>query len=260
MATKTVVFVHGLFVNYESWAPWVKYFEDKGYKAIALSYPERDKSVAELKKAHPDPKVGELGLDTVLAYLESAIKVLDEKPIIIGHSFGGLLTQLLIQRGLGVAGVAIGSVPPQGLLSFEWSFLKSTFPLLNPLNSASKPYLMPFSHFQYTFVNGMPLDKQQKAYEEAVVPESIRLGRDGLGSKAKIDYAKPHAPLLFLGGENDHIMPASLNKSNAEKYQKASTSLTEYKEFPKRNHYGLAAEGWEEMADYAYTWIKKQGV
>jgi pimeloyl-ACP methyl ester carboxylesterase len=259
MSTKTVVFVHGLFVNYVSWGGWVNYFEDKGYKAIALSYPGREKSVAELKKAHPDPKVGELGLDAVIQHLQSAIKGLDEKPIIIGHSFGGMLTQLLINRDYGTAGVAIGSVPPQGLLSFEWSFLKSTFPLLNPFNPSSRPYLMPFSHFQYTFVNGMPLDKQQKAYEEAVVPESIRLGREGLGSKAKVDFSKPHAPLLFIGGENDHIMPASLNKKNAERY-KASPSLTEYKEFPKRNHYGLAADGWTEMADYVYAWIQKQNV
>lgn len=259
MTSKTIVLVHGLFVNNRSWKPWINYFEAKGYKVVAISYPGRDKEVAELKRAHPDPEVGELTLDEVLEHHINVIKGLDEKPIIIGHSFGGLLTQLLINRGYGAAGIAIGSVPPFGVLSFEWSFLKSTFPLLNPFNSAAKPYLMPFSHFQYTFVNGMPLDQQQKAYNEAVVPESIRLGRDGISPKAKVDFSKPHAPLLFIGGEVDHIMPASLNRTTAEKY-KASPSLTEYKEFPKRNHYGIAAEGWTELADYAYNWIQKQNV
>lgn len=259
MASKTVVFVHGLFVNDRSWKPWVNYFQAKGYNVVTIPYPGRDKAVANLKKEHPNSKVGELGLDEVLNHHINIIKGLDEKPIIIGHSFGGLLTQLLINRGYGAAGIAIGSVPPQGVLSFEWSFLKSTFPLLNPFNSSSKPYLMPFSHFQYTFVNGMPLAEQQKAYDEAVVPESIRLGRDGLSSKAKVDFSKPHAPLLLIGGESDHIMPASLNKTNAEKY-KASPSITEYKWFPKRNHYGIAAEGWQEMADYVYAWVQKQEV
>jgi pimeloyl-ACP methyl ester carboxylesterase len=259
MSSKTIVFVHGLFVNNRSWEPWVQYFRGKGYNVITIPYPGRDKEVADLKRAHPDATLGNLGLDEVLEHHINIIKGLDEKPIIIGHSFGGLLTQLLINRGYGAAGIAIGSVPPFGVLSFEWSFLKSTFPLLNPFNSAAKPYLMPFSHFQYTFVNGMPLDQQQKAYDEAVVPESIRLGRDGISPKAKVDFSKPHAPLLFIGGETDHIMPASLNKTNAEKY-KASPSVTEYKLFSKRNHYGIGAEGWQEMADYVLGWIKKQGV
>jgi pimeloyl-ACP methyl ester carboxylesterase len=259
-SSKTIVLVHGLFVNNRSWAPWVNYLEGKGYKVVTIPYPGRDKEVATLKAEHPDAKLGDLSLEQVLQHHINIIKGLDEKPIIIGHSFGGLLTQLLINRGYGAAGIAIGSVPPQGILSFEWSFLKSTFPLLNPFNSSSKPYLMPFSHFQYTFVNGMPLAEQQKAYNDAVVPESIRLGRDGLGSGAKVDFSKAHAPLLFIGGETDHIMPASLNKTNAEKYQKGSSSVTEYKLFPNRNHYGIAADGWEEMADYVYTWIQKQGV
>jgi pimeloyl-ACP methyl ester carboxylesterase len=260
MATKTVLFVHGLFVSYKGWDKWVSYFEEKGYKATAMTYPLRDKSVEELRKAHPDPKLGQLAIQEVIDHLVSVINGLDEKPIIIGHSFGGLLTQLMINRDLGAAGVAIDSVPPMGVLSFKWSFIKSSFPLTNPLNPSSKPYLMPFESFQYAFVNGMPLEEQRKAYDEYVVPESIRLGRGALGSKAKVDFNKPHAPLLFIAGEIDHIIPASLNKSTHNRYKGGSNSITDYKEFPGRNHFGIGASDWQELADYALGWIERHKV
>lgn len=260
MATKTVLFVHGLFVTSRSWDQWVSRFESKGYKAIAVAYPGRDQSVEALRKAHPDPKLGELTIDEVLDHHVRVIEGLSEAPIIIGHSFGGLLTQLLVARGLAAAGVAIDSVPPKGILSFKWSFLKAGWPLLNPLNPSSRPYLMSFEAFQYAFVNGMALEDQRRAYDEQVVPESLRLGRAALTSKASVDFKKAHVPLLIFAGQTDHIIPASLNKSNFEAYKKASSSVTDYKEFTGRNHYGIAATGWEELADYALDWIVRQNV
>lgn len=260
MSGKTVVFIHGLFLSYNGWGQWVKYFESKGYNAIAIAWPGRDKSVAALRQAHPDPKLGQRTFGEVLDHHIQTIKGLNEPPIIIGHSLGGLFTQLLLNRGLGAAGIAIDSAPPQGLLSFKWSFLKSAFPLLNPLNPSSKPYLMPFSGFQYSFVNGMPLEAQRRAYDEQVVPESLRIARGSLTVAAKVDYAKPHAPLLFIAGETDHIIPPSLNKANFNKYQASAPSITEFKEFPGRNHYGLGADGWQEMADYILEWIAKHKV
>jgi len=258
MSTNTVVFIHGNFVNYECWNGWVKRYEAKGYKCIAIPYPLRDKPVKALRQAHPDPKLGQLTIDEVIDHLVRVITGLDEKPIIIGHSFGGLLTQLIVNRGLGAAAAAIDSVPPQGVLALEWSFFKSTWPLLNPLTPSSRPWLMPFEHFQYTFTNGMSLDEQRRAYDEIVVPESIRLGRGGVSSKARVDFTKPHAPLLMVAGEIDHIMPAALNKVNFNRY-KASPSPTEFKEFPGRNHYtAIAGKGWEEVADYVLDWAVKQ--
>lgn len=256
MATKTVLFVHGNFVNHRCWDRWVNRYEAQGYTCIAVPYPGRDKSVEALRKAHPDPKVSQLGLDEVLDHHVRIINKLEESPIIIGHSFGGLITQLLVNRGLGAAAVAIDSVPPQGVLSFSGSFIRSTMPILNPLTRS--PYLMPFKHFQYTFVNGMALADQKRAYEETVVPESLRLARGGLSSKAHVDFKKAHAPLLMIGGEIDHIMPASLNKINFKKYR-ASSSVTEFKEFPGRSHYSvIAGKGWEEVADYALNWVVNQ--
>jgi len=259
MPSKTIVLIHGLFLTYKGWDHWVRYLEDKGYTVIAVPWPGRDKSVAELRKAHPDPELGKRTLKEVIEHHIKVIDGLDEKPILIGHSLGGLMTQILLNRGYGAAGVAIDSGPPQGLLSTKWSFLKSAWPLLNFLNPSSRPYFMSFEEFQYAFVNGQPLEEQRKAYHDQVVPESLRIGRGALTSTAHIDYKKPHAPLLFIAGETDHIIPASLNKSNQSKY-KDSGSVTDFKEFQGRNHYGLAHTGWQELADYTLTWIAKQGV
>jgi pimeloyl-ACP methyl ester carboxylesterase len=256
MSAKTVVFIHGNFVSYTSWNAWVQRFENKGYKCIAIAYPLRDKSVAELRRIHPDPNLGRITLEQVLDHHVRIIQGLNEKPIIIGHSFGGLLTQLLVNRGLASAAVAIDSVPPMGVMTTKWSFIKSLLPVINPLAPASRPYLMTFEHFQYTFVNGMAYNDQRRAYDEIVVPESTRLARGALSSTARVDFTKAHPPLLMIAGEIDNIMPASLNKTNFKRYQ-ASPSRTEFKEFPGRNHYLIGAQGWTEIADYALDWAVK---
>ncbi len=256
MTSKTIVLIHGNFFNYQCWDPWVARYEARGYRCLAIAYPGRDKTVAELRAAHPDPSLGELTIEQVTERCVQTIRSLEEPPIIIGHSFGGLLTQLMLDRGLGAAGVAIDSVPPQGILSTEPSFLRSTWPLLNPFTPASRPYLMPFSHFRYAFVNGMPLEEQRRAYDERVVPESLRLVRGGLSAAARVDFKKERPPLLLIGGELDHIMPASINKANYQR-SKASPSQTAIKVFSERNHFGIGAPGWEEIADYALDWAVK---
>lgn len=259
MTTNTVLFVHGNFVNHHCWDMWVKRYTAKGYTCIAPSYPGRDKSVQELRDEHPNPKVGQLGIEEVIAHYVRIINGLDEQPIIVGHSFGGMLTQVLVNKGLGAAAVSIDSVPPQGVLTSKISFFRSLWPVLNPLNPASRPWLMPFGHFQYTFVNGMSLEDQRRAYDAYVVPESVRLGRGGLSSAARIDFKKAHAPLLLIAGEIDHIMPAALNKSNFNRYKASAPSVTAFKEFPGRNHFSvIGGKGWEEVADYALDWVVKQ--
>lgn len=259
MSSKTIVFVHGLFMSYNSWDHWVKHFEAKGYNAIAVPYPGRDKSVEQLRAEHPNPEVGQQTFTAVIEHYENVIRGLDEPPIIIGHSLGGLITQILLNRGLGAAAVAIDSAPPQGVISTKWSFVKSAWPLLNPLNRPSKPYMMPFSAFQYSWVNGMPIEAQRRAYEN-VVPESIRLARGSLTSAARVDFKKQHAPLLMIAGENDHLIPASLNRSNFKRYKASSPSITDFKEFAGRTHFLVGADDWQEIADYTLDWIEKQQV
>jgi pimeloyl-ACP methyl ester carboxylesterase len=252
--SRTIVFVHGNFVTRHCWDLWVARFRAQGHTCVAVAYPGRDRPVADLRQNPAPPALGALTIEQVVDHHARAIRALGEKPIVIGHSFGGLLTQLLVQRDLAAAAVAIDSVPPQGVLALRWSFYRSTWPVINPFVPASRPYLMSFRHFQYTFVNDLAPAEQRAAYDAHVVPESRRLARGGLSRAARVDFARPHAPLLLIAGEKDNIMPASLNRQNFERYRR-SPSVTEFKEFPGRAHYSvLAGPGWEEVADFALAW------
>ncbi|GAB2763210.1 alpha/beta hydrolase [Rhabdobacter roseus] len=251
--SKTVLFVTGAFVSHRGWDSWKTYFESQGYTALAPAWPHKDGIPAELRK-NPDLAVAALGLTQVVDYYADIIRQLPEKPIVIGHSLGGLITQLLVQRGLAAAGVAIHSVPPQGVFSFSFSFYKATWNPLGFFKSARKPYVMSFKEWQYAFTNGMSLEEQRSSYEASVIPESRRALRGGLSAEAKIDFKKPHVPLLFVAGSEDYIMPAELNYANFKRYRHAG-SVTEFKKFEGRNHYVLGLPTWQENVDYILNWI-----
>lgn len=251
---KTVVFIHGLYMTPLCWEDWIKRFESKGFRTLAPAYPGRDKSVQELQT--PDAALGKLTLTAILDHLEKQIKALDEKPILIGHSMGALITQLLLQRGLASVAIAIDSAPPSGVFTTTFSFLKANWGHITPFVNQNSPVVMTFERFQYAFVNDMPLDEQRAAFKRYVVPESRLIPRESLFG-AKIDFKKAHAPLLLIAGGNDNIIPPDLNKKNYNKY-KGGSSVTDFKEFPGRNHYILGQPGWEEVADYCLDWISRQ--
>lgn len=252
MKAKTIVFVHGMYMNSLCWEHWVAHFQSKGYTCLAPDWPGRNQPIEVLRKNHPDPSLGGLTLSRVLQHYTNTIKTLEEKPIIIGHSMGGLIVQLLLQSDLAAAAVAIDTAPPMGVFSTKWSFLKSNWPHITPFVSQNSPIEMTFEHFQYTFVNGYPLAEQQAAYARYVVPESRRVPRESL--TARIDFKKPHAPLLFIAGSADNIIPATLNKSNQAKYRH-SHSVTDFKEFAGRTHFIVGQKNWEEVADYIIGWL-----
>jgi pimeloyl-ACP methyl ester carboxylesterase len=257
MRSQTIVFIHGMYMNPLCWVGWVDYYTAKGYTCLAPAWPGRDQPVEVLRKNHPDPQLGQLTLSNVLDHYTGVIKKLDEKPIIIGHSMGALAVQLLLQKDMAAAGVAIDSAPPMGVITTKWSFLKSNWPHITPFVSQSSPIEMTFERFQYTFVNGLPLVEQRAAYDRYVVPESRRVPRESL--TARVDFKKPHAPLLLIAGSADHIIPASLNKSNYARYEK-SPSVTDYKEFPGRTHFTIGQNGWEEVAGYVLAWLNDKGM
>lgn len=259
MSSKTIVFIHGMFVTPLCWEQWIARFEPKGYRCLAPAWPGRDQPVETLRKNHPDRQLGNLTLAQVVEHYAGVIKGLNEKPILIGHSMGGLITQILLQRGLAAGGVAIDSAPPGGVFTTKWSFVKSNWPVLNPFANAHEPYFMPFEHFQYTFVHTLPLPEQKAAYDKFVVPESRLIGRGPLTAVARVDFKKPHPPLLLIAGSDDHILPSSLNKSNFQKYTDPS-SATGFKEFPGRTHFIIGQNGWEEVADFALAWLNEHGV
>jgi pimeloyl-ACP methyl ester carboxylesterase len=252
MKSKTIVLIHGMFMNSLCWEKWIPHYEAKGYRVFAPAWPGRDKSVEELRKAHPDPKLAKLKLNHVVDHLETFIKSLEEKPAIIGHSMGGLAVQLLLQRDVAVGGVAIDPAPPAGVFTTEFSFLKANFPAINPF-LINRPVQMTFEHFQYAFVNTLPLAEQRAAYDRYVVPESRNVPVSSLGEAGKVDFKKPRRPLLITAGEKDHIIPASLNRSNYAKYQ--GPIATDFKEFAGRDHFLIGSQGWQEIADYCLEWF-----
>jgi alpha-beta hydrolase superfamily lysophospholipase len=239
------------------WEKWVDYFQTKGYTCLAPAWPGRDQSVEMLRKQHPDAQLGKLTLNAVLEHFTTTIQALDEKPILIGHSMGGLIVQLLLQKDLAVAGIAINSAPPMGVITTSGSFLKANWPHITPFVSQSAPIEMSFERFQYAFVNSLPLAEQQTAYNRYVVPESRRVPRQSL--TAKVNFKKPHAPLLFIAGSADNIIPASLNKSNHARYR-LSRSITDFKEFPKRTHYIIGQKNWQEVASFVAVWLNDKKV
>jgi pimeloyl-ACP methyl ester carboxylesterase len=257
MKSKTIVFVHGMYLNHLCWEHWVDYYESKGYTCLAPAWPGRDQPIDTLRKLHPDPQLGKLTLSSVIEGIIDTIKALDEKPVLIGHSMGGLVVQLLLQRDLAAAGVAIDSAPPMGIFTAKWSLLKANWPHITPFVSQSSPIEMTFERFQYAFVNGLPLADQRAAYERYVVPESRRVPRESL--TARVDFKKAHAPLLLIAGSADNILPASLTRSNHAKYR-LSPSVTGFKEFAGRTHFIIGQKGWKEVADFVLAWLNDKGV
>jgi pimeloyl-ACP methyl ester carboxylesterase len=249
---KTIVFIHGLFMNPNSWKEWIKFYEAKGYKCHAPAYPYHEGNPADLRN-NLNPDLGKLTFEQVTDSLSSFVDKLPEKPILIGHSMGGLIVQKLIETNKGVAGVCIDTAPPKGVFSFKWSFLKANLPTINPLkgNSVCLPSV---KWFHYAFCNTMTLEQAQIEYNKFVVPESRNIPRSSTGKTGKINFKNPHQPLLFIAGEKDTIIPASLNKKNFNAY-KDKNSKRDFKEFTGRTHYICGQEGWQEVADYVLNWL-----
>jgi pimeloyl-ACP methyl ester carboxylesterase len=253
--SKNIVFVTGAFVSNSCWDDWKAYFESKGYNVVAPPWPYKDAPAAELRNGLNGEGLAALTLNQLIDHYSNIVKGYPEKPIVIGHSLGGLITQIIVNRDLAAAGVAIHPAPPQGVIPYEFSFLKGGLKSLGLFTSLKKPYLMSFKDFQYAFVNDMPLAEQKAAYEKYTIPESKTVLRGGLTSAAKVDFSKPHAPLLIISGSTDHLIPSHLNIRNFKKYKKDG-SVLEYKEFEGRNHFVLGQPTWREDADYILDWIQ----
>jgi pimeloyl-ACP methyl ester carboxylesterase len=254
----TIVLIHGLWMTPLSWENWIKRYSDKGYNVLAPAWPGMEGSIEDIRR---DPSaLGSLGVTEIVDHYDKIIRGLDTPPIIMGHSFGGLFTQILLDRGLGAAGVALDSAPVKGILLLPFSTLRVSFPALsNPFNVNKVAALTP-EQFHYAFGNLLSEEESQKVYERYAVP-----GPDHVLFQAGLANFNPHAatavnfhnddraPLLLIAGGQDHIAPASVTKANYNLYR-ASKAVTDYKEFPERSHYTLGQPGWEEVADYALEW------
>lgn len=256
--TRPIVLIHGLWMTALSWEKWIGLYEAKGYQVIAKSWPGLDGDIEELRR---DPSaIAGLGIGEIVEHYKRIIRGLDRAPIIMGHSFGGLITEILLDRGLGAAGVAIAPAPVKGVLFLPFSTLKVTFPALrNPANNHRALPLTP-EQFHYAFTNTLSEEESLKVYNRYAVP-----GPDHVLFQAALANFNPHAattvdfenndraPLLFIAGGKDHVSPPSVVKANYNLFRK-STSPTAYMEYPLRTHFTLGEAGWERVAEDALMW------
>ncbi|MDA2891964.1 alpha/beta hydrolase [Mycolicibacterium sp. BiH015] len=255
----TIVLVHGLWVTPRSWEGWKAHYEAKGYRVLTPAYPGFDIEVEALRD-NPDI-IAELTVPDTVDHLAAVITELDTPPVIMGHSFGGTLTQLLLARGLGACGVVIDSAPTEGVRVTPLSQARSLFPALK--NPANRHKAVGFTkdEWHYAFANTLSREDSDAAWERyAIAAPGSWIWSYGLIANFKpghqetwVDYSADRAPLLFIAGGADHIMPPAVNKSNAKHYDK-SPAVTEYYEFPGRDHWTCAAPGWEDVADHALEW------
>jgi alpha-beta hydrolase superfamily lysophospholipase len=257
-AKPTIVLIHGLWVTPLSWEKWIERYSAEGYEVLAPAWPGLEGDVEALRADHL--AFDDLGLTEIVDHYAEIIGKLDAPPIVMGHSFGGAITQLLLDRGLGLVGVAIDSAPVRGILTLPLSTLRvGNIALKNPANY-HRAQLPSAEQFHYAFTNTMSEEEGLKVYERYAVPGpgkllfQAALANFNPHAATKVDFHNDErAPLLLIAGGKDHIAPASVTKSNA-KLQSKSKAITAFKEYPARSHFTLGEAGWEEVADFALNW------
>lgn len=256
MPAHTILLIHGAWLNPTSWDPWCERYRAAGYACEAPAWPGDEGSPAALR-AQPSPDLADLDVPAIVDHYAALIEAMPEPPILIGHSFGGLIVQMLLDRGLGAVGVAIDSAPPRGILPTA-SALKASLPVLR--HPASHVGTISFEDFAWGFVHQLPEADQRAAYDRYVVPTPGRVFYDvafaPLSHKTKVDWRNDdRAPLLLLAGGHDRTVTAAMNRANFRHYLRSS-ALTDFHEFPDRSHWTIAEPGWEEVADYALSWAQ----
>jgi pimeloyl-ACP methyl ester carboxylesterase len=251
--SKTIVFIHGLHENANTWEEWKSFFEDLGYKCHAPHYPYHEGSPANLRQ-NPNKQLANIRLKDVVAHFIEFINQLEDQcPILIGHSMGGLIVQKLIQEQKGALGICITSASPKGILTLKWSFVKSNFGVVNPFKG-NKLYCGTREWFHYAICNTLTREESDEIYDKAVVPESRNIPRTSRLSDGEIDFNKPHKPLLFISADKDHIIPIGLTIQNVKAY-KDNQSITDFRAFKGKSHSICVQSGWEEVAHYIRRWI-----
>ena len=248
--TKTIVLIHGAWLNARSWENVKARYEAKGYNVIAPDWPFDDRDPTDLR-ANPAPELATLGQRAIVDHYEAIIRALPEKPILIGHSLGGVFVQQLLARGLGVSGVAINPAPTPGVPLGPQAIV-SALPVLGDLFSYSKVKHMTEKFFASRFAQTEP--NPAAKFDRYIVPTPARVYWDGVINPMKIDWARQNrAPLLLIGGGKDLIADASMTEA-IYRQQKKAASKTELKIFDDRSHWTLMDKGWEAVADLALNW------
>ena len=256
-----VMFVHGLWLLPSSWDRWGTLFEEAGYVALSPGWPDDPETVAEAK-ANPEVFAGK-SISEVADHYDEVVRRLTRKPIIVGHSFGGLLTQILAGRGLAAAAVAIDPAPFRGVLPLPFSALKSASPVLgNPANY-TRAVPLTYDQFRFGFANAVSEDEAKELYETFAVPTSgqplfqAAAANINPWTEAKVDTKNPErGPLLIISGERDNTVPWSIANASFKR-QKANEGVTEITEMKNRGHALVIDSGWREVAETALAFVRR---
>jgi pimeloyl-ACP methyl ester carboxylesterase len=248
----TIVFIHGAWTTPRCWRYFAPLFEAQGYRTLTPAWPLKDRPI-EHQQVHPDPRLAKVGIPEVVAHYQRIIRHLPEPPLLIGHSFGGLIVQLLLDQGYGAAGIAISSVPPRGVCALGFSPVKAAKHIRRLFGTPSRwRGILPPPQRD---ADEIALRKAQEI-DVQLVPESRKIFWQLFTRVAQVGFRNPRrAPLLLVGCGSDRCLPVEAQKQNHERYG-ASPARTDFALFPELTHLAIAEPGHEAMAAYCLAWIE----
>jgi pimeloyl-ACP methyl ester carboxylesterase len=262
MAGTPVVFVHGLWLHSDSWEAWVDRFREAGYDPQAPGWPG-DGATVEETRDNPDAVAGH-GINDVVAHYSEIVQSLDAKPVLIGHSFGGLIVQRLLGNGLGAAGVAIDAAPIKGVLVLPRSALKVASVALKSPANRTKAVSLTEDEFRFGFGNTVSDDESKELFDRWTIPSpgkplfEAAFANFSPHSPARVNTSNStRGPLFLTAGGRDNTVPASITRATLKQYRH-STAVTDLREFPDRGHSLCIDAGWVDVADAVVDWVGKQ--
>jgi len=253
-----VLFIHGLWVHASAWQPWLDRFTEAGYRAEAPGWPGDSESVEETRR-HPE-RLARVGIAAITDHYAAIASRLPERPIVIGHSFGGLIAQKLLASGVARAAVAIDPAPIKGVKALPLAQIRSAFPIISKKSNTDKAVSLTRGQFRYGFGNALAREESDRLFEAFSIPGPGRPLFELTG--AKKDIASPTAvdlddssrgPLLILGGAQDHTIPEIVSRQAAALYRPGSG--TTYRKIDGRGHSLVFDSGWKHVADTALGWV-----
>jgi pimeloyl-ACP methyl ester carboxylesterase len=261
---KPAIFIHGLWLHSTSWSPWLDLFRDAGYQPVAPGWPNEPPTVAEARE-HPE-LVANVGIDDVTSHMAKIIGDLDGDPVIVGHSFGGLIAEKLLGEGHGVGAVAIDPAQIKGVLPLPLAQLRAGLPALgNPAN-LHKAVSLTSKEFRFGFGNALTQEESDELFERWTIPSPARplfeaaVANFSVHSPAKVDTKNnERGPLLLVSGTKDHTVPDKVTRSTLKQYRD-STAVTELEQFEGRGHSLTIDGGWKDVANAVLEWLKSNGI